>query len=171
MLTLQIKLNEDDARRAEELLGRLADKAEDISGALGHIGEGLLNNTHDRFGSQTEPQGKPWAPLSGLTVALRGGSGPILRVSGRLYDSINYQVSGNILRIGPNAPPYDAIHQFGGRITPKKGKALKVPGPGGGILSLKAVTIPARPYIGFGPKDEETTRDAVEEWLEMEGME
>lgn len=178
MLDLHIKLDEDDARRAGELLGRLADRAEDISGALGHIGEGLLNNTHDRFDSQTDPHGKPWAPLALTTIVQRGGGGHILNVSGRLRGSISYQVSGNVLRIGPNAPPYDAAHQFGSthEIRAKPGKALKVPmiGAGGfGYAFLRAVIvpIPARPYIGFGPKDEETTRDAVEEWLEIEAME
>lgn len=44
---------------------------------------------------------------------------------------------------------YARIHELGGVITPKKGKALAIPDPNrpGGILLVKSVTIPKRPYL------------------------
>lgn len=44
---------------------------------------------------------------------------------------------------------YARIHELGGVITPKRGKALAIPDPDnpGGILLVKSVTIPKRPYL------------------------
>lgn len=175
-MVLQIKLDAKSTARAESILGELADRAENIEGGLRNVGEALLVTTDDRFVTETDPQGKRWAPLALTTVMMRGGSGPILQVSRRLRSSISYQVAGHVLRLGPNAPPYDTVHQFGSthEIRAKNAKALKVPvvsAGGFGFAFLKAVivSVPARPYIGFGPKDEEATRDAVEEWLGVEG--
>lgn len=44
---------------------------------------------------------------------------------------------------------YALIHELGGVITPKRGKALAIPDPAnpGGILLVKSVTIPKRPYL------------------------
>lgn len=172
---IKIVLDENAASRVAATLGRLADRAENIGGGLRNVGEALLQTTDDRFGSQTDPQGRAWAPLSLSTILQRGGSGHILQVTGRLRGSISYNVSGNVLRIGANAPPYDTVHQFGSthEIRAKNAKALRVPvvGAGGaGFAFLKAVivTVPARPYIGFGPRDEQATRDAIEDWLAID---
>lgn len=177
MLDLGIKLDEESAKRADSILGELADRAENIEGGLRNVGEALLRTQDERFDTETDPQGRAWAPLSLSTVVQRGGSGHILQVSRRLRSSGAYQVSGNSLRVGINAPPYDVVHQFGSthEIRAKNAKALRVPviGAGGaGFAFLKAVivSIPARPIVGFGPKDEEAARDAVEEWLEVEGI-
>ena len=34
---------------------------------------------------------------------------------------------------------------------------------------VKSVTIPPRPYIGFGPKDEAATLREIEAWLALDG--
>ncbi|HEY9212070.1 MAG TPA: phage virion morphogenesis protein [Ancylobacter sp.] len=176
-IDLRIRLDPETVARANRVLGRLADRAEDVSGGLRNVGEALLITLDDRFDTQTDPQGRAWAPLAATTVMLRGGGGHILTVSRRLRSSANYQVGGNILQVGVNAPPYDTVNQFGSthEIRAKNGKALKVPviGAGGfGFAFLKAVivTIPARPYVGFGPRDEEAARDAIEDWLDVEGL-
>lgn len=174
MIPLKVTLDPETEARAEKLFGELADRAENIGGGLRNVGEALLQTTDDRFGSQTDPQGKPWAPLSKLTREIRGNDGPILTVSGRLRKSISYEVSGSTLRLGPNAQG-DAVQQFGATITPKATTALRIPLPAGagaaaGAVFALRVTIPARPYIGFGPKDEDAAREAIDEWLEVEGM-
>ncbi|PYE86912.1 phage morphogenesis protein [Phyllobacterium leguminum] len=44
---------------------------------------------------------------------------------------------------------YALIHEIGGIIRPKNAKALAIPDPDnpGGVLLVKSVTIPARPYL------------------------
>lgn len=162
-----------------EMLEKIAAKARDKVGMLKTVGEAELNVTKERFGSKTAPDGSAWAPNAPLTLLLaRGGS--MMRRSGGLIGSIVYEVSGTTLRLGPNKA-YAAIQQFGGTVK-AKGKALRIPipagarfGPGGspakgdGAIYLKSVTIPARPYIGIGPKDEEAILDAMEDWFDIGG--
>lgn len=156
-------------------LAQLGRKARNPEGGLRNIGEALLKITRQRFESQSDPDGKAWAPHSKLTQAIRGAGKSILRKSGRLMRSINYNVSGRVLRLGPHAPPYDAVQQFGATIRPKKGKALAIPIParrGGrnkaGFIFAKKVVVPPRPYIGFGPRDEAATLREIEAWLTLE---
>lgn len=171
---IRVTLDDDSRRRADDILGQLAEKASNVEGGLRNVGEALLRTTGERFDTETDPAGQPWAPLQLTTIMQRGCSGHILTVSGRLRRSISYEVSGATLRLGPNTVDA-AAHQFGSthEIRAKNAKALSVPiiGPRGFTrIPLKAVivTIPARPYIGFGRKDEEAAREAVEEWLEVE---
>lgn len=44
---------------------------------------------------------------------------------------------------------YARIHELGGVIKPKRAKALAIPNPNepGGVILVKSVTIPARPYL------------------------
>jgi phage gpG-like protein len=171
------------AAAVEKALGELARKAANPAGALKNIGEALLKTTRDRFSSQTAPDGSAWPAWSPLTVLLGGGAGGgMLRRSGRLFSSTNDQVAAPILRVGANAPPYDRAQQYGAKIV-AKGKALAIPLPGGKgkkkakgpapkyppAVLVKSVTIPPRPYIGFGPKDEAATLREIEAWLAIEG--
>lgn len=170
--TITIRLNENDAAAADRILGNLAHKAERPEGGLKLIGEALMETTRDRFQSQTGPDGQKWPALKPFTVSVRGAAGPILTRSGRLRNSISYYVSGNILRLGPNVI-YDAIHQFGGTIKPKASNPtglLWIPlgKAGPGARPAKSVTLPKRPYIGFGPKDQQAAEGAVEDWLAVE---
>ena len=48
---------------------------------------------------------------------------------------------------------YGGIHQTGGTIVPKNGKALMFRLPGGDWATVGKVTIPARPYLGLSAKD------------------
>lgn len=170
---LSIRINGQD--EAQTALKRLADKSSRPEGGLKLIGVALLKEQNRRFDTQSDPDGKPWAKLAPLTVALRGGkTGPILRRSGQLKRSGAWRLSGSSLRVGVNTP-YAAVQNFGATITPKNGSILAIPhsaGFGGknrpGIIAAKSVTIPARPIVGFGARDEKATLEAVEDWLAFE---
>jgi len=153
-----------------------------------------LEMTKDRFASKTTPDGAAWPANAPLTLMLRRG-GSMMNVSGALKGSITAEGSGLRSVIEPHMV-YAAIHQFGGTITPKKGKFLRIPiGKGtrmspemaaragvettrgrkgahgksksdGGIF-LKSVTIPAREYLGIGAKDREMIEETVREWFSL----
>ncbi|MNF09899.1 Phage virion morphogenesis family protein [compost metagenome] len=75
----------------------------------------------------------------------------ILRVSGHLKESINYQASDTEVRVG-SALVYSAIQHMGGE---SKGY-------------MKGAVIPARPYLGISPADEEEIFLIAEDWLTVE---
>lgn len=91
------------------------------------IGGYLVSATHQRFISETGPDGKPWRPLRPATLRKRrrgrGNSGTpaILRDQGHLYQSITYQLSGDEIVVGSNLE-YARIHQFGGTIKRQGGR-------------------------------------------------
>lgn len=174
-MTVSIKahLNPDDQARAEAVLAGLVGKTSNLPGGLKVVGEALLRTQNARFISQSDPDGKPWAKLRPLTVEIRGSAGPILRRSGQLMRSGAWQVSGSTLRIGVNTP-YAAVQQFGAVIKPVKGKVLAIPMAArrGGrnapsFAFAKKVTIPPRPIVGFGTKDELAAHGAIEDWLAL----
>jgi phage virion morphogenesis protein len=167
-VTIRAHLDAASQARADKILAELEAKARNLAGGLKIVGEALLREQNRRFQTETDPDGKPWAKLAPLTVATRGGvSGPILRRSGQLMRSGAWQVSGATLRIGVNTI-YAAVHQFGATIRPKTAGRLAVPLGDGGFARLKSATIPARPMVGFGPRDEAAARGAVEDWLAVE---
>lgn len=187
MVEFRAHLNPADQEAVDRRLGELARHARNPSGGLKIVGEALLREQNRRFETQTDPSGKPWAKLKPLTVLLRGSSRPILRRSGNLMRSGAWQVSGLTLRIGINTI-YAAVQHYGATIKPKKGKMLAI-GIGsanigrsrgglilgkssnqrsGNVVMARQVTIPARPIVGFGPRDEKAAGDAVADWLQVE---
>jgi len=70
------------------------------------------------------------------------------------------QGTSNTVKIGTNKV-YGAIHQFGGTIKPKAGKFL-VFRLGGRTVFARSVTIPARPFLGFGAADWQVVLDVVD---------
>lgn len=126
------------------------------------IGNGLRETARHRFRTGTDPQGRAWAPLNPGYAAVRK-SGPILVQmgdNGGLMGTMIMQTGPNQVVVGSNKK-YAAIHQFGGVILPKNGRAL-VFRIGGHVVHARHVTIPARPYLGFGPADEEAVLDAID---------
>jgi len=163
---IRLKLDDDSRQRLDAFVEQLAARTKNIDGALKNTGEALLQTTRDRFETGTDPQGRKWKPLSALTVRLRGASSPVLWNTGRLRGSISWSISGGRLELGPNTVDA-AVHQFGATIVPREKKALRIPAGRGGAVFAGKVKIPARPYIGFGPKDEQAAMDALEDWLDV----
>jgi phage virion morphogenesis protein len=128
------------------------------------IGSVLEQSTRERFKSETSPEGIPWAPISEewkKEKAERGFSTGILKMRGDLLNSSRFEVEGDDTAVVIQSQPYAAIHQFGGVIRPKKGKALRVRG-----RFLSSVTIPARPSLGVSAADAEEIVDAARDFLD-----
>lgn len=131
------------------------------------IGAGLLSNTRDRFGEGRGPDGSPWAPLREPWASLRKPKPILVQSDGSgLRGSIISEAGRDEVSVGSNKE-YAGVHQFGATIRPKNGPLLIFRTPGGRRFGqARQVTIPARPYLGIGPEDEDTILDAVEVfWL------
>jgi len=125
------------------------------------IGVGLVETTHRRFESGRDPEGQPWKgwsrSYSAVTESrslLRGKSG-----NSGLMGSITFAADARSVMVGSNKI-YAGVHQFGATIVPKSRKAL-VFHLGSRVVFAKKVTIPARPYLGFGAADRAVTLEVV----------
>lgn len=104
----------------------------------------LADTTRDRFETQTSPAGVPWKKSE---RAIADG-GQTLVDSGDLLASIAERWGDDFAEAGPEASGggavYAGIHQDGGTIRAKNGKALSFAG-----RLVASVTIPKREYVGF----------------------
>lgn len=150
-----------DDRQLAAGLRRIRQGLQNRRGLLGAIGTGMVANTMHRFDRHVDPQGRGWAPLSPGYQAIKRGPGILQEraTSGGLMGSITRQVRGDSVIVGTNKV-YGAIYQFGGTITAKNAKGLRFR-MAGHWVRVRSVRIPARPYLGFGPEDQQTVRDVL----------
>lgn len=143
-----------------QLLGRLQllrALGEDQRPALQEVAALGESTTRLRFRMQRGPNGQAWKPS--LRAQLVGGR--TLTKDGHLSGSISSNATREYAEWGVNRI-YAAIHQFGGTIQAKAGGSLKFPLPGGGFAVVKAVRIPARPYLGVNDDDRADILDIFE---------
>lgn len=132
-----IKITLNDTQVVESLQ-KIANQLENPRKLYGILGETLKKIHTDRFKAETDPDGNKWEPLAPRTLALkrkRGKSTKILRQDGYLADKTAYNVSDDSVEFG-SSQIYARLHQFGGRA----GKGKKV-------------TVPKRPWLGTGDRD------------------
>ena len=156
---IDVRIDDTKAAKAFDELGRVISDPQPV---LRAIGTGLVQVTQDRFESATDPDGNDWAALNPLYASTKRGPG-ILRESGMrggLMASITFETSDSAVQVGTNKI-YAAVHQFGATIKPKDAPAL-IFRIGGTLAWARSVTIPARPYLGIGPDDQEMILDVVE---------
>jgi phage virion morphogenesis protein len=149
----------DDAV-VDAALARLDDGTATLQPLMDQIGSYLQMTADRRFELETGPDGKAW--LKSQRARLEEGQ--TLTDSARLRQSITHHATGEAVEVGTNVI-YAAIHQFGGRIVPKNGRALRFPVPGGEWVTVAAVDIPARPYLGLDNADREEIPALVREYL------
>jgi phage virion morphogenesis protein len=114
--------------------------------AIGQYGE---SSTRLRFKKQTDPEGRRWVPS---IRAQASGPGQTLIHKARLFRSISHRADNNGAEWGTNVI-HAGVHQFGAVIKAKSAGALRFRMPGGGFVTVKKVTIPARPYLGVNADD------------------
>lgn len=111
------------------------------------LGVELEDQTKDRFDSKESPDGDPWKAIGEAHQAYLEhrfpGAEPPLVISGGLRDSVESQSSEWAALTGATKV-YAAVHQLG----------------------WKEKNIPARPYLGIGPEDEEALAAIVEDFLD-----
>lgn len=155
-IDLRYDINDE---QVAELLGRIRQNMQSLRPAMMEIGEHLQGAVEDRFRTETDPEGRPWEPLTDFTKANKRGN-QILTESGGagLRGSIHYRAGKDSLEQGTNKI-YGAIHQLGGVVRAKQG-SLAIGRPGGAFALVKQVSIPARPYLGVSAADREVI-DAI----------
>lgn len=152
-----LNLTLDDAS-AMKGVGALLASLGNLRPVLNEIGAELEKTTLDRFETGVGPDGIAWKPSR--RAAETGGQ--TLVESTALRDSVHYVADDHGVEIGAGGPAgaYAPIHQFGGTITAKDGY-LKFRLGSGAFVSVKSVTIPARPYVGLSAEDERTIPSIV----------
>lgn len=158
---------------------------------LGSVGESLLRVNRDRHNAGLAPDGTRWKANAKSTIegfadnlskssygkdgrlnktgASRVANKGILKASGDMLRSFNYQVEGDALRLGFDGARnaqlatwhHDGTDPY--TIEPKNGKALKFAG-----IYAKRVNhpgLPKRELVGFPMSDQQLTVDVIEDHL------
>lgn len=135
---------------------------EDLTPLMDMAGMLLETSTKDRIrDTNTSPDGVPWTPSFRSTY----DGGKTLSDTGRLGDSITHVSGPNSAEVGTNLI-YAGIHQTGGVIQAKNGYGLWFAMPGGGVVVVEDVSIPARPYLGVSEQDRGDLEFAAVTFLE-----
>lgn len=151
-MSLDIRIELDDT------LGPALERAilagSNLTPAMAEISEALVEGAQGRFETQIGPDGVPWKKSRRAIES--NDTPPTLTLTGQLKRQIvpeygkNFASAGVVKSAGPGK--YARIHQLGGTIVPRKGKALSF-----GATIVSKVVIPARPYLGFGDHERAET--------------
>lgn len=154
-ISITATINDAQVQRAFRSLSFLMGNTQPVMAA---IGTELVGSTHQRFITQTDPDGQAWQTLNTDYAATKRNS-RILTESSRLRDSINDQAGQDEVRVGSNVI-YAGVHQEGATIEPKNGDYLwfRI---GDRLIRAKSVTLPARPYLGISADDESAIAEIV----------
>ena len=126
------------------------------------IGSSLAESARARFIDQVGPDGQPWKPSIRATVQ----GGETLRDKGLLMNSITHVVLSDGVEYGTNVPYAIPLH-FGAEIRAVNAPFLRFKIPGGGWVSKKAVTLPARPFLGLDDADEQMVSNIINDFLSV----
>lgn len=171
----------DDAEVRAQLIALLRADTGDL---MPRLGEYLLKSTQDRFGSQTAPDGTPWAVLKTRYARRKKyNKDKILTLRGYLRSGIRYRVTGaNSVEVGTNTK-YAAIHQFGGTTDQNaQSRRVRYRSVAGRILFASKrhkenvterwvtrgayqINMPARPFLGVSATDDKEIQSIVLDWV------
>lgn len=139
---VKIAVEYDDARIRAALEG-LTKRLGNLQPVFQDVGEYLLLAHDQRFRDQTSPEGDPWVALSeDYRSRKKRNQDRILVLDDILGATLRYQAGDKGLEFGTDRI-YAATHQFG----------------------RDEADIPARPFLGLAPADEEETLRLIEEHL------
>jgi phage virion morphogenesis protein len=130
--------------------------AQDFGPAMAEIAGLMEFETRERFETGRGPDDAPWQPSQ--RVLEQGGK--TLVDTAALVSSITADSDSSSAVVGTNLI-YAAIHQQGGTIRPRNSRALRTPfGPRG------SVNMPARPFLGFGQREQDEIPQILADHLE-----
>ncbi|MGB3929339.1 MAG: phage virion morphogenesis protein, partial [Sphingobium sp.] len=148
-------------------LSRAIKGGADLRQPMGEIAEEWMDHVRERFDQERDPFGVPWKKRRidpNAPIDVKDASRPLLRKDGYLFNTVVPEFGSDFAQVGvlKTAGParYARIHNEGGTITPKKGKALSF----GGRLVAKVV-MPKRQYVGFGPDERQSVTEVMIDFL------
>ena len=133
-------------RRLAELRNEVASAFPEL---LDVLGDEIASQARRRIQEErTDPDGVEWAPWSKRYAKRREGEGgDLLFREGDLDESIQHFVRGSDEVVVGSSLVYAATHQFG---DPARG-------------------IPARPFLGFSPANEDDLEAVLDAWMDRVG--
>lgn len=171
MIRIDVNIDTSDLEAA---MSRLREAAQDTTPIMRRCTGVLASAAEDAFDDEADPvTGAKWQPLAASTAAARaakGHAGKLLQLTGSLASSLESDFGRTYAVVGTNKE-YAAAHQFGATTKPhviraRNGKALNIPGVGfRRVVHHPGSTIPARPFLGIGPDDEEELLDIFRDEL------
>lgn len=147
---MNIRVTHNTVTPALERLNALLKNPEPILTAVGQRVRSITEGNFNTVGAAFRPA--TWAPK-------KDGSPSILQKSTTLARSFHLTYTQDSVTL-KSPVVYAAIHQSGGEIRPKAGKALKFQS-GGRWWTVKKVTMPARPFVPIKGKSGELTDAAA----------
>lgn len=151
---MRIRLTGDAQAKLADVRKVVSDDRRTVSRIIGiEVVRGMQRNIR----SAKDSSGKAWP-------GLRYRTGQPLQDTGRLRNSITYELRPGGVRVGTNVI-YSAIHNFGGTIRPKRAKYLAIPVGDGSIRLKKSVTIPAREYAYVSDETESAIQNQFDALL------
>lgn len=152
----------------QDVLRRLVARTGDLTPAMRDIGQGLVLSTQHRFETETDPTGRPWRPLSAVTLLRRIASRVTRKVDGETKRfRTAFDRKGNltgraqknlanlkILQVQGHLK--NSIHRVAGRDQVEVGSNLvyaRIHQFGGQAGRGRKVTIPPRPFLGIDDGD------------------
>ncbi len=97
-----ISLDYDD-REVQRAIALVVQRTGDLKPANDLVGEYMLGQVSDRFRTETDPQRRPWQPLSSRTLAQKLAEGKILKIlqrNGLMRSRVNYKSDQTKVVIG-----------------------------------------------------------------------
>lgn len=134
-MSIAITLKSDSITAVLKQLQRVGRNKAPVLRAMGNTFKSITEGNFNSAGARFRPSAWP---------AKKDGTPSILQKNTDLVKAFHLEVTDELATLS-NAKKYAAIHQFGGVIRPKRGKAL-VFESGGKVWKVKKVTMPARPF-------------------------
>lgn len=131
-------LTRDDISPAVTRLLATAKNKAPVMRAMGTTFKSITEGTFNSVGASYRPI--PWKPKRDGSPSILQSRNPVLS------KSFHLSVTNDAATVS-NPMVYAPIHQFGGVIKPKTAKVLRFKTSSGKWISVKQVTIPARPFF------------------------
>lgn len=156
---LDVTIELDDAELERRLAQAIASGSR-LRVPMGEIAEEWMVAVHDRFDQERDPLGVPWQKRRGDEDSAR----KVLHLTGDMERAVVPEFGDDFAQIGVlksgGAGRYARIHNEGGTIVPKTGKALSF----GGRLVAKVV-MPKRQFVGFGERERSAVVEIMGDFL------
>ena len=161
-MDIRIEFRDRELRAA---LSRLVAAGDDLSPATRAVADHLKKVTERAFDSESDPAtGEPWADLSDVTKQRRGQSGRVgakgakkLSADGDLIRSITADYDATSAVVGTNLA-YATTQHFGAKKGEFGAGSFKTRS---GSFPIPWGDIPARPFFGLSPADENAILDII----------